>query len=321
METSMLTGIINNAILLLGLGIIYSLIPMEKSKNKFYQTFLIGILLMIIVVFIMLNPFKVSEGVVLDTRSILIGVSAFFFGYIPTVMVVIAASALRIHDGGIGAFTGVLVIISSGVIGLLFRKFRYEKIINLKVRRLVEFYIFAIIVHVVMLLLFLTLPADIKYDLIKKISFSVLFIYPLVAVLYSALIFFRYDNVHERDNLISELIKEKQMSEITLLSVGDGVIATDKRGVITLINDIAESLTGWKREEAIGLPIEYVFQIFNEYTNERSENIIQMVIESGITHELANHTILKSKEGKIRPIEDSAAPILDGNGATKKRRN
>ena len=64
----------------------------------------------------MLNPFPIAEGVVLDTRSILISLSALFFGIIPAIMVVITASILRISAGGDGALTGVLVIFSSGII-------------------------------------------------------------------------------------------------------------------------------------------------------------------------------------------------------------
>jgi diguanylate cyclase (GGDEF)-like protein/PAS domain S-box-containing protein len=110
------------------------------------------------------------------------------------------------------------------------------------------------------------------------------------------------------------LAKERLLFETTLLSVGDGVICTDKSGKITLINKIAEELTGWTKEEAIGMKIEEVFSIYSELTGEKSENIINKVINSGIIHELANHTILKSKDGIIRPIADSAAPIILSNG-------
>lgn len=314
MDTNILMGILNNAILLLGLGVIYSVMPVKKTKSMIIQSFVIGLLISMIVVFVMLNPFPISEGVVLDTRSILISVSAFFFGLIPTLMTVITASIVRIDAGGSGTTTGLLVIFSSGLIGLLFRKFRYNIIMSQKIRRLIEFFIFAIVVHVVMLIMFLALPEDSRFEVIKSISSSVLLLYPIVTVFYAVLIFLRYDNVTERDKLISDLIKEKQLSRITLLSVGDGVISTDNNGTITLINTVAEDLTGWKREEAIGKNIEEVFCIFEENTNIRSNNIVQEVIESGVVHELDNHTVLVSKTEEERPIEDSAAPIISSNG-------
>lgn len=205
MDNNMIMGIINNGVLLLGLGYIYSVIPIERSGNKTTRLIVIGFLLSITVVLIMLNPFKIAEGVVLDTRSILISVSAFFFGFIPTVMVVLTASLFRIHDGGSGLITGVLVIISSGVVGLLFRKYRYNKIIDKKIHRLVEFYIFSIIVHILMLIMFLALPEDIRFELIKKISPSVLLIYPVVTVIYASLMFIRYDILTDR-NKSTELL-------------------------------------------------------------------------------------------------------------------
>ena len=163
-------------------------------------------------------------------------------------------------------------------------------------------------------MMFLMLPADIRFVLIKEISPLVLIIYPLVTVIYSALLFLRYDNMTERKRLLSEITREKQLLEITLLSVGDGVITTDGAGKITLINAVAETLTGWKQDEAIGISIDKVFNICNEYTKITSDNIVQEVINSGVIHELANHTVLKSKKGFERSIEDSAAPIIDING-------
>lgn len=111
-----------------------------------------------------------------------------------------------------------------------------------------------------------------------------------------------------------ELIKERLLFQTTLLSVGDGVICTNESGKITLINSVAEELTGWKKEDAIGAKIEDVFSIHNEITGKVSEDIIEKVLNTGIIHELANHTILRAKDGVERPIADSAAPIVLSDG-------
>lgn len=205
MEREMLIGIINNAILLLGLGVVYSVLPVAKTRNRIYKHIIIGIPLSLIAVFVMQSPFIITTGVVLDTRSILISVAAFFFGLIPTIMVIITASVVRIIEGGSGALTGVLVIVFSGLIGLLFRKYRYDKIINKKVFRLIEFYIVLVIVHIVMLFMFLFLPEGIRFDVILDIYPIVLLVYPVVGVAYAALIFLRFDNVSEKNQMIEEL--------------------------------------------------------------------------------------------------------------------
>ncbi|MHA1658858.1 MAG: PocR ligand-binding domain-containing protein [Promethearchaeota archaeon] len=99
-----------------------------------------------------------------------------------------------------------------------------------------------------------------------------------------------------------------------LKSIGDAVIATDIKSNITFLNPVAESITGWKQEEAMGKPLEKIFNIINEETRKRVENPIARVLREGIVVGLANHTILISKEGKDIPIADSGAPIKDDNG-------
>lgn len=111
-----------------------------------------------------------------------------------------------------------------------------------------------------------------------------------------------------------DLFIEKELFKTTLLSVGDGVISTDTNGNILVMNKVSENLTGWTQEEAIGKPIEEVFNIINEFTREKTENPAYKVLGTGKTIELANHTILVSKDGIERPIEDSAAPINDEYG-------
>ncbi len=100
----------------------------------------------------------------------------------------------------------------------------------------------------------------------------------------------------------------------TLHSIGDGVIATDKTGAITFANPVAESLTAWKVEEAIGRPLETVFPIISESTRERAANPVAKVLETGSVVGLANHTLLISRDGKEIPIEDCGSPIRDESG-------
>ncbi len=107
------------------------------------------------------------------------------------------------------------------------------------------------------------------------------------------------------------LATEKERLAVTLRSVGDGVIATDKSGNVVLLNKVAEKLTGWKTEEATGLPLEEVFHIINEQTRKKCENPVNKVLANGQIVGLANHTALITKDGRELSIADSAAPILD----------
>jgi PAS domain S-box-containing protein len=107
------------------------------------------------------------------------------------------------------------------------------------------------------------------------------------------------------------LREQRDLLKVTLSSIGDGVIATDTKGLITFINPVAEKFTGWDAGAAKGLHLEQVVQIINEETREPVVNPVSRVLETGEIIGLANHSVLISKEGAEIPIDDSAAPILD----------
>ncbi|MEP6539792.1 MAG: DUF4118 domain-containing protein, partial [Bryobacteraceae bacterium] len=100
----------------------------------------------------------------------------------------------------------------------------------------------------------------------------------------------------------------------TLLSIGDAVVATDAAGRVTLMNPVAEELTGFGQEEAEGKPLDNVFRIINEGTREIMANPLLRVLETGEIAGLANHTLLISRKGDEIPIDDSGAPIRGSDG-------
>jgi PAS domain S-box-containing protein len=101
---------------------------------------------------------------------------------------------------------------------------------------------------------------------------------------------------------------------VTLASIGDAVITTDPNGAITFMNAVAESLTGWKLQEARGMSLDLVFKIVNEETRRTVENPATRAMREGIVVGLANHTVLIAKDGTERCIDDSAAPIRNERG-------
>jgi PAS domain S-box-containing protein len=109
---------------------------------------------------------------------------------------------------------------------------------------------------------------------------------------------------------------QRQQFQTTLASIGDGVIASDATGHVSFMNAVAESLTGWKREEALGRSLETVFQIVNEGTDQRVDNPALRAIREGQIVGLANHTVLISRTGTQIPIDDSGSPIKDADGNT-----
>lgn len=121
----------------------------------------------------------------------------------------------------------------------------------------------------------------------------------------------------ERKNLQNEIAlrEEKERLKATLLSVGDGVIATNQHGRIEIINEVAQKLTGWSEREALGRPFDQVFVTMAEETWEKKEEPLRRVLHSGVAVGLTNHTVLLARDGTARHIADSAAPIKDDQGS------
>src|SRR5262249_51553032 len=102
--------------------------------------------------------------------------------------------------------------------------------------------------------------------------------------------------------------------QVTLSSIGDAVITTDNAGRVTSLNPVAVELTGWSPDEARGRPLLEVFRIGNEETRVVLEDPVRKVLAQRRVVGLANHTVLISKAGIERPIDDSGAPILGVDG-------
>lgn len=98
--------------------------------------------------------------------------------------------------------------------------------------------------------------------------------------------------------------------ETILRSIGDGVIVIDRNARVAFLNPVAERLTGWSLNDARGQWVGKVFNIINQKTRKPVENPIGQVLAKGEVVALANHTLLVSRNGVERPIEDSAAPII-----------
>jgi two-component system cell cycle sensor histidine kinase/response regulator CckA len=121
-------------------------------------------------------------------------------------------------------------------------------------------------------------------------------------------------DISERKQAEERLAAERERLAVTLESIGDAVIATDEAARIAILNGVAEQLTGWKAEQAIGRSLEEIFHILSEETRQRVENPVARVLREGSVVGLANHTLMVARDGTERPIADSAAPIRDSSG-------
>jgi diguanylate cyclase (GGDEF)-like protein/PAS domain S-box-containing protein len=122
-------------------------------------------------------------------------------------------------------------------------------------------------------------------------------------------------DITERKLYEDALFKEKESAQITLQSIGDGVITTDGHLVVEYLNPTAEGLTGWKFEEAQGKSIDEIFRGFHEETCEPLENPLSVAIRRARAIKSVRPTLLIKRDGNEMYIESTASPIRDGSGA------
>ena len=108
--------------------------------------------------------------------------------------------------------------------------------------------------------------------------------------------------------------RERDLLEITLASIGDAVIATDPNAILTFMNPVAETLTGWRASEAVGRHIDEVLRIFDERSRQPVESPVDRVLREQVVVALTNHSVLLSRNGREVPIADSGSPIRGKDG-------
>ena len=112
----------------------------------------------------------------------------------------------------------------------------------------------------------------------------------------------------------STLRDSEELLSVTLNSIGDAVIATDSQARVTLMNPVAEHLTGWSRVQAAGRPIDEVFRIIGQETRQSVVVPVMETLAQGTIQGLANHTIVIAQDGRECAIADSCAPIRNRDG-------
>ena len=288
MYSEFIIGILNNAALLLVLSIIYNTLFVKYEKNGIAKCVLIGILIGVIDISLLLTPVNLISGVIFDTRSILIGVTAMFFGLIPTIIAVIIICAARIFIGGDGALMGVLVAISTAAIGLLWNQFRFRYVIAKKQNINIEFYIVGLIVHIGMLLGVLALPKDKTLTVFNQMWFAGLVIFPIVYFVLSRVLYDGFINNQTRLELIEsknqyKVLYHENENKQTLLktlvdSVPDLIFYKDNKGVYAGCNAAFEKYLGSDENALVG---HTDFELFNKERAESFRASDNEIIEQG----------------------------------------
>jgi diguanylate cyclase (GGDEF)-like protein/PAS domain S-box-containing protein len=301
MVNEIYVGLMNNTCLLLTTSIIYFIFSFNSVKFNTVKKILIGIFFGLIGIFIMSNPITLIAGVIFDTRSILISVVGMFFGIIPTVIAAFIMCAYRVFIGGSGMLMGISVIVSTAGMGIWWNKFRLSKISFRKRSSWLEFYLFGLLTHIVMILCMFTLPSSIIFDVLQKISIPVIIIYPFGSFLLSAIIFKQICSGETN----SQLKESEEKFRSYIKDAPDGVVIFDSDGLINESNVAVCKLLGYSNEELLNM---HHLQIVYKEDYEKAKDAFVYLIENSY---YKGELRLLKKDGSFIYVLVSATKISD----------
>jgi len=241
MNSDLLLQIIYNSAVLLTISLIYEISFSATGTSKLHNL-VSGAILGLIGIIIMSIPFELQEGIIFDTRSILIGLTALYFGIPTTLIAAVMMAGYRLFLGGTAALTGILVISLSVVLGTLWKNYFAPKTSEFNWKNALAF---GLILHIGMLLCMLTLPMGNAASVLQAITLPVMLIYPITTVLLSKLI---HDQKQQKSSV--RLIKEAEEKYKSLFNNHHTVmmIVDPETGSIVDVNPAAEAFYGWSIE-------------------------------------------------------------------------
>jgi len=217
-----LSGLLNNFVLLLALGVIYDVFSDTHFKNERLRKTATGLLIGCIGIILMFNPWELKPGLFFDTRVVLISSSAIFFGVYPTLIAIAMTVSFRLFQGGEGALIGAWTIISAGLLGWLFKQIcrRFSIAINVK-----TLYLFGVLLQLNVILSMLSLPADIQALMFESVAPVLMIVFPFASVLLGMLL------INQQKRRVGS---EKLVESQRLLSREQGIL----KGIIDSVPDL-----------------------------------------------------------------------------------
>lgn len=253
--------IINSALIILLTGVYGAIYRQLAHRVKTFQL-ISGVLFGAAAIAVMNIPFHLMPGVIFDGRSVIVGAAGMFGGPLAAVLAAAAAGAYRLWLGGAGAVSGVGAIAASGALGAAYHYLRRRRPDTVKYYHL---YAFGMLIHTVMLLLMLTLPRAIRFEVLAKISLPVMLIFPVITMIVCRLLLNREleVNAKKRLNMIVEGTRALLLN-------------TDTKGMISFINEAAAGLLGYQVKELVGKRfLEIVYPVDRERVNKAFSQQLQ----------------------------------------------
>lgn len=242
-------NILFNIALLLALTVFFATYPFRNLRKLTSHKVLVGLLIGLIGIMVMLNPLTLYEGVIFDSRTILLTVSGMILGLIPTLIGAAMMAIYRLIVGGSGIYTGLITIAISSAVGVVWHVERYQTVLNKHEIFGLEYYLVGLVTHLGMLAAMLLIPSDIRSSVVRIMAFPILVVYPVGTYLLSLLLF----NQARRIVSVTELEKSERLFKTMFEEAPIGMSLTDlETGEIENINQSYATMLGYTKEEMLG---------------------------------------------------------------------
>lgn len=265
------TGLLNNASWLLSLFIFYEISYLLDRKRPLLRQIVRGLFSSCICIAVMSLPFPLAEGVLFDTRSILLSVIGLLFGGVPTAITVVISIFYRLLLGGAGILSGIASILTSASIGLFWRRYVHPHQTGM---RWLSIFLMGLTVHSVVLLDMLLLPPDLRIPIIETIFAPVMLTFPIVSLLLCVLLILQQERRQYQDDLMLSEQKHRKIMD----SVSDVIWTVDLDLRVTYVSHAAERL--------FGVPCSvYMQRALEEQFPPSSLQLIKALYEEAMLHE------------------------------------
>lgn len=295
MNHSTIIGLVNNAALLLALALIYDMLGERPRGGKPEpRQFFTGMIIGLMGIAVMMNPWEFAPGIAFDTRSVLLSMSGLFFGTVPTLLAALMTAIFRLSLGGAGAWPAMAAIAAASGIGLAWRHLRRSREQDFSTK---ELFLLGIVVHLAMLLsMLLLLPRPVGPGVVFKIGVPIMLICPLTTAILGRLMASR----GERRRMEAALQKSKRRHRTILQTAMNGFLMMDMEGRILEVNDTYCRLTGYGEAELLTM---HVYDLDDLEAAADSARHIQRIAVHGQDRFVSRH---RRKNGDVFDVEVSA---------------
>ena len=291
--------ILNNIALLVSLSVAYMLIVRNFDSRSQRIQLLSGFVFGLFTLIGMHNSVVYEQGVIFDGRSIILSVAGLFGGPVTAAIAAVMAAGYRIHLGGSGMIMGISVILQSAIVGVLFhyllKKFR-------RTNRYLLYGAMGFLVHVVMLVLFITLPSSVRSNIFGLLFFPVLIVYPLASFVI-CLVFDHNEKYHELVQHLSA--SEERFRQLFYGSKVPFLVIDPQKGEIVDANMDACQFYGYSLDQLKQMHIGEINTLEEEQLYERMNRVISgRQFKFQFQHKLAS--------GELKDVEVFTGPVEVG---------